>query len=993
MSRLRWFLLSLLALALPSAALAQAGTITGSVTDASNGRPLANVTVQVLNTQIRALTSAEGEYRLTGVPAGSRVVNASRIGFSPASRTVAVAAGQTATTNFTLSTAALALEGLVVSASGTEQRRRELGNSVATIQPDSQNLAPITNITELIQGRAAGVSVLQSAGTTGTGARIRIRGSNSISLANDPLMIVDGIRVNNSTQSSAIDLAGQDFSRFNDLNPEEIESIEILKGPAASALYGTAAANGVIQITTKRGRAGKTRWSAYSELGSIKDENEYPSNYHQYGTILVGANKGLTTSNCNLVNQYLGACTPTDLHSFNPLEVHPPFRTGSQRNLGLTVSGGNDRTQYYISGETQNQDGIYKNNFLDQINLRTNLSAQLRSNLDVSVKTGYIHNRVEIPYNDNAVEGFISAGILGNWNDDANLGYYAWARDKRLALHNGQKVERFISSATARFTPFSWLTVNGTGGMDIMNRGDYQYVVPNVFTEDDDPDKAIGSRAEYNALVRLFTGNLSAVATHNLMSSLVSTTTIGTNYNRDALHRADAGGYGLLAGTNSLNSVSSRFFVGEANSDVRTLGTYGSEQLALHDRIYLTAAVRGDKNSAFGQDLGWIWYPALSSSWVVGDEPWFPQTNLISSLRLRASYGQSGLTPGFRTANQYFSPTAATVGGNSEPAITVGGAGNADLKPERSREVEFGADLGFLAGRLGLELTHYDKLSRDALVSRNLAPSLGSSSSQTVNLGQVSNKGWESTLNAKILTLPQLAWDATATYSTTTNKLVTLGEGVTPIVFGIGGDSQRHTEGYPLGGYWGVKILGYNDADTNGIIDPTEIELADSATFLGTPFPTRESSLNTNLTLFRFLRVSALVDHKGGQKLLNDTEEFRCEIFAICRGIQDRTAPLGEQARAVAARAYGSIAGFVEDASFTKLREVSVQLTAPTRFTQRFGLSNVALTLSGRNLKTWTNYTGLDPELNSGGQLNFSTFDFLGQPPVRHYVARIDVSF
>jgi TonB-linked SusC/RagA family outer membrane protein len=988
MSRIRWFLLSLLALALPSAALAQAGTVTGSVTEASNGRPLANVTVQVANTQIRALTNAEGEYRLTGVPAGSRLVNANRIGFSPSSRTIAVTAGGTATANFALSTAALALEGLVVSASGTEQRRRELGNSVATIQPDSQNLAPITNISELIQGRAAGVAVLQSAGTTGTGARIRIRGSNSLSLKNDPLMIVDGIRVNNSTESSNIDLAGQDFSRFNDLNPEEIESIEILKGPAASALYGTAAANGVIQITTKRGRAGKTRWSAYSELGSIKDVTDYPGNYRQYGT--VGA---ANTVNCNVIRQAAHVCVPTVLHSFSPLEVHSPFRTGSQRNLGLTVSGGNDRTQYYISGETQNQDGIYKNNFLDQINLRTNLSAQLRSNLDVSVKTGYVHNKVEIPYNDNAVEGFVSAGVLGDWVDDENLGYYAYHRDKRYDLHNGQKVERFISSATARFTPFSWLTLNGTGGMDIMNRGDYQYVEPYIFTDDEDPDKAVGSRFEYNALVRLFTGNVSAVATHNLMSSLVSTTTIGTNYNRDALHRADAGGYGLLAGTNSLNSVSSRFSVGEANSDVRTLGTYASEQLAFHDRIYFTGAVRGDKNSAFGHDLGWIWYPALSSSWVVGDEDWFPKTNVLSSLRLRASYGQSGLTPGFRTARQYFSPTAATVGGGSEPAITVGGAGNADLKPERSREFEFGADLGILNGRLGLELTHYDKLSRDALVSRNLPPSLGSSSSQTVNLGQVANKGWETTLNAKILTLPQLAWDATATYSTNSNKLVTLGEGVTPIVFGIGGDSQRHTEGYPLGGYWGVKILGYSDANGDGLIAPTEIQLGDSATFLGTPFPTHESSLNTNLTLFRWMRVSALVDHKGGQKLLNDTEEFRCEVFLICRGIQDASAPLGEQARAVAARQYGSIAGFVEDASFTKLREVSVQLSAPTHFSQRFGLSNVALTLSGRNLKTWTNYSGFDPEMNSGGQLNFSTFDFLGQPPVRHYVARIDVSF
>jgi TonB-linked SusC/RagA family outer membrane protein len=982
MKRLRLLVAAVVAAVVPTIAAAQSGTITGRVTNAQNAQPVATATVNVVGTALRAVTNENGQYRITGVPAGTHQVTASRLGFSTRTVSVTLAAGGSATADIALSSSAIQLGGLVATATGNEQRTRELGNSVSTLRTDSVNLAPVQNVSQLIQGRAAGVEVLQSSGTTGTGARIRIRGSNSISLSNDPIIFVDGVRINSNTQSSQIDLAGQDFSRLNDINPEEIENIEVLKGPAASALYGTAAANGVIQITTKRGRAGKTRWNVWSELGSIVEPNQYPTNYLQLNAA--------GTAACFVPS----SCTPGELLSFNPLEQNSPFRTGQQRTVGLSVGGGTQDIQYFVSGESQRELGIYRNNHLDQVNLRGNVTAQVSRKLNMSLRTGYVTNRAALPYNDNAVEGFIGGGILGQAEDDENGGYFAYPKDLRYAFDNSQRVERFTGSLNARFSPLSWLTFNSVAGMDVLNRTEYQDLAPNIFQpENGVSDYVIGYRFVLPALIRNFTANASGTATFDLAPSLASTTTAGFSFYRDVAQTSNAGGYGLLAGANSLGAISERFSIGEASSDVRTVGLLASQQFAWRDKLYLTGSIRGDRNSAFGRDLGFIYYPSLSASWVVAEEPWFPQTNVLSTLRLRTAYGQSGLTPGFRTAKTFFNPVTGTLQtGENANAFTVGGAGNANLKPERSREIELGFDAGFFNDRLGLELTHYDKVSRDALVSRRLAPSEGTSSTQTVNLGRVSNKGWEALLNAHVLETRPLRWDATVTYSTNHNKLLTLGEGIEPIIFGIGGDSQRHQEGYPLGAYFGTPYT-YSDANGDGRITAGEITPGDEPVFQGTPFPTRESSLNTTLTFFDVLRVSALLDHKGGYKLFNSTEEFRCGVILNCQAINDRSSPLDLQARAVADAVYGIYTGYIEDASFTKLREVSVTLMAPRSMYSRFGLGNLSLTFSGRNLHTWTNYTGLDPELNSGGQSNFSTFDFLGQPPVRYWTARIDLGF
>ncbi|MFW6205706.1 MAG: SusC/RagA family TonB-linked outer membrane protein, partial [Gemmatimonadota bacterium] len=689
-----------LVLAGPSWAAAQnTGTISGQVTNEGTGEPLAGVQMSVVGTNLGALTNQEGRYLIQNVPTGDRTVRAILIGYGEVTQQVSVTADGTAVADFTLGESAIALEGLVVTATGQMQRRREVGSTVSNINVEQVNLGPVQSFSQLIQGRAAGVNVLQSAGTSGTGARIRIRGSNSISLSNEPMLIVDGVQIDNSSQSMAFGIGGQSISRLNDINPEDIASIEVLKGPAASALYGTAAANGVIQITTKAGRAGPTQWNVYAEYGQIDDVTDYPANYQQLGTSAATGDEVW----CPTISAAAGLCTPTETLSWNPLEEVPPFRTGVTRTQGASVTGGNDQVQYFISAENENEDGIYDSNSVDRKALRTNVDAQLYDNLDVGVNVGYTNSFLELPGNDNNTFGFIGAGLLGSAADnDFNRGYFAFPNEWRFALERTQTLHRFIGSADVNWRPMSWLTLNGTVGMDHMTRDDESAQEPGIWLPAYDADNAMGYVFLYQGLIRNYTARGNAIGTFELTDDIDATTTVGGEFREERFQRSDGGGYNMLAGTHGLGSLAERFSVDEFDQTTRTISVLGSQQFSWRDRVYLTGAVRGDRNSNFGSEFGFQWYPSVSGSWVMSEEEWFPQTDLLSSLRARAAWGRSGLMPGFRTAEQFYSATVATIGDASVPAITIGGAGNADLKPEQSEEWELGFDAGMWDDRIGL---------------------------------------------------------------------------------------------------------------------------------------------------------------------------------------------------------------------------------------------------------------------------------------------------
>ena len=1001
--------LIVLAAVMPAVAVAQPaerGTIVGRVVDQASGRPVSDAQVVVVGTRLGAPTGADGTFRIVGAPAGPVVLRALRIGYRAATQTVTVPAGGSVTATFTLANTPSTLEQVVVTATGGTQRQREEGNAVSQITPDSVSLAAVPNVSGLVNGRAAGVSVVGTSGSTGTAARIRIRGANSLSLSNDPLLIIDGVRINSdpsSTNPNSGGVGGQTPSRLNDLLPEDIEDIQVLKGPAATGLYGTQAANGVIQITTRRGRAGRTQWNGYAEGGAVNDRNTYPANWGANG-LFADATGALTVPytvnqrSCDLVTQSFGDCKQTAVVNFNPLVVHSPFRTGPREKVGANVSGGSDRSTYYLSGDYTSEDGVYQTNSLRSTSLRANLTARPASTLDVATSAGYVRSSLALPRNDNDYFGYISNGIGGVAFDNAQQGYYPIGPKLIDQLFDGQDVNRFTGSVTATYRPLTWLSVIGVAGLDNVNRFDNQTfpvgVIPPGFFGD-----SAGYRESGRFTINTSTANLSAVATHALTASLTSTTTGGFQYQRDDSRGTTASALGLAAGTTSLNTGVTQYTIGEPFSRSALVGGLVQEQLASADRRYFTLGVRGDKNSAFGKNFGTVYYPSVNASWVVSDESFFPKPEALTSLRLRAAYGRSGLRPGVNDALLYYRAVTARVGGIEQSGITIGNLGDPNLRPERTNEFETGLDLGGFSGRSNLELTYYNKRSQDALILVPSPPS-GGFPAQYRNIGAVGNRGFEALLTLIPVRAPNIAWTSTFNFSTNRNRVLALGLPA-PVVFG--GGYQRYQVGYPAGGYWD-RTFTYSDANKDGIVEPGEITVSDTARYLGSSLPTRNLGWTNDITVFKWLRLSALVDYKGGFKQYNATESFRCESGVdICQGIFDPTTSLDRQARAVAANVYNVQSGFIENGDFVKLREVSLTASLPDALAHRVRARTLSVTFAGRNLHTWTNYSGVDPEVNSvgaptgpGGNTGTSSFsqsDFLSQPQVRYLTVRVNVAY
>ncbi|MFL5580563.1 MAG: SusC/RagA family TonB-linked outer membrane protein [Gemmatimonadaceae bacterium] len=1049
-----------------AAQAAGTGTITGRVVDRASQQPLGGVNVLVVGTQRGTQTQDDGTFRIPGVNAGSYQLRAQRIGFGAQTLPVSVQPGATASVDFVLSPAAVQLEQVVISGTGEQERRRERGTSVASIDTSQVNLAAAPNFSSMLQGRTAGVTVQQAAGTSGTSSRIRIRGSNSISLSNEPLLIVDGVVVNNSTDNTALGFGGQTISRWNDINNEDIENIEIVKGPAATALFGTAAANGVIQITTKRGRPGTARWNAYTELGSFADVIDYPANYSQIGTVVStnAAQNGTRRYACSIDLQTRGLCTPrgtgTDsLLAYSPLEAADPFRTGQRYTYGVNASGGADVATYYLGAELMREQGIYEPNKVRQVNLRSNITAQLRPTFNVAANVGYTNGLTRLPNNDNSVFGMVSQGLLGRAGDcspstyqnylglsgvgatatsagttyagpcgsrnittgalsgvdSLSRGYFtANVKPQDFFVQVGQQqFARFIGGLTANWQPLTWLRGVARAGVDRLDRNDETLTPPNrIFYSTSTIE---GSRFQQRTEIPTYSANATLTGTFDLPGQVQSNTSVGAQYQNDQFHGTSGSGAVLLAGTGSLAGASARFAVNEINREVVTVGGYVEEKLAWRDRLFVTGALRADDNSAFGSDFGLVYYPATSVSWVISEEPFFPRSSFLDQLRVRAAYGRSGQRPGFRQAVDYFDPVSVRVSGTDIPGITVGGTGNIELRPEISSETEAGLESGLFGGRLGLEFNIFNRVTDDALVQRPIARSFGVSSTQWANLGRIQNRGWEGLINATLFNTRPARFDGTLSITQLKNKIVDLGEvngePIPDIFFGFN-SSQVHKEGLPAGSYYARKLVSFEDKNQDGLISRVncpsyggvtnpqvagagecEVVLSDSLQFIGTPLPSRELNLNGTLTLFNNVRVQALINHRGGQHLFNSTEEFRCSTTVTCRAVMDRTTPLAEQARA-AARLMGTVGPFIEKADFTRLSELSVTFDLPARVVGQLSkIRGASLTLAGRNLALWTDYSGFDPEVNSNASGIFTTSDFLAQPPTRQFSARVNFNF
>ena len=1030
-------------LLLPNANLeAQDGTLTGTVTDASSLQPVSDARVYIPGELFLALTDGEGRYSLEGLPAGVVEIRVERLGYAAGTGTFTIPAGGTATADFSLEVSAVALDGLVVTATGL-QRRRELGNAAASIEVDDalRRSAP-QNLTALLQGRAAGVQVLQSSGTVGSASTIKIRGNGSISLNNTPLIYVDGSRVSNSIAGGP-GVGGQSTSRLNDLSLEDILSVEIVRGPSAATLYGAEAAAGVIRITTRRGQAGAPEWTVRSGWGASWDNTDWPEtvwNPRSFYEATYDVSELFIPG--ELPEGVYFAAIPDTLYSINLLgdgiaedgKYGTPWETGIEQVYGATLRGGSEGLSYFLSGELSEQDGTLSNNRSTQRNLRANFDIVPSERLSLSISTGYGNSLIQMPDNDNSTYGYVGVGLLSfPWEapirreDLVNGGEFTTCPnayeihralvDAGLAsdldtltedycaenpffgertfddigtLSNSEKVERLTTSVTADYQPFEFLTARGTLGYDHFS-DQTGFLVP-VNSERPFGEDSRGLRSIAHGISRLLTLEGNVNATFDLTPSLRSTTSVGYQFFRQKFEDAGATGRILPFGSSTASAgVQTDGF--ESVGETRTLGLYVQEQLEFWDRLFVTPALRFDDSSAFGENLGRQTYPRVMASYVLSEEEWFDGSFLgqyLGSLRVRGAWGQSGKQPAAFAALKRLAPRRTTFKGEDVPGLSLAAPGNPELMPERGQEIEVGFETELVDGRVGVDFTWYHETTKDAIVPQPLAPSSGYNASFFTNIGEMTNQGIELGLTAVALNRPGIRWDWTVNAATTKGEVTSVGE---RLIFGLGGDSQRHQEGYPFGSYF---------SRTYAIGSSGQVVASDSAVFVGQPTPTLEGSIGTSVALFGWLTLDANLGFALGHEQFNSTSQFRCGFLGggtyggVCPELFE-VGPNGEltdRARILAAASEDEqYAPWIEDADFARLRSISARFELPTTWMTRVGARSGSFSITGENLALFTGYSGIDPEVNFAGGTQDIRAEFFTLPPSKRVVGRLSIAF
>lgn len=1008
MSRfVRAFGAAVVACALASPVLAQnTGRITGKVTDRETGQPVDAAQVRIDGTTIGALTTADGNYVINRIAPGTYQLRLIRLGYQSTLQSVTVRAGAAATVDFALTRAPYQLESVVTTATG-QQLTRELGHAVAKLEaPKMVMEQPITNIQDLLNGRSAGVTLIASNGTVGGGSRVRIRGLSSASLSNDPLIIVDGVRIEQSspTLGGTLYIGGGRPNFMNNLNPEEIENIEIVKGPSASTLYGTQAANGVIVITTKRGRSGPPKWTVYAEGGRSQDPADYPSIYYTRGTAPNGA-----VRNCLQWHAVAGQCTINQTFSRNLLEDEEtsPIGTGQRQQYGAQVSGGNESIRYFVSGDWENELGLLRMpdaerdslfrergvtrlprrqeipNQLTKTNLRSNLGVTLSQTAELNLSSGYVYAYNLLPQTGDNLQGVVGSAMYGVPNPtQASHWGFAPPRDG-FSKSVSRVTNQFINSSTLLYRPRNWLSTRATVGLDWMQFNDQADVANGQGCRICGIERT-GVRTINKWNNMKYSVDLNASATFNVTSQITSKTALGAQWNRDGRYGTLNTAQTLPPGGSTIDAGADKTS-GEQTIEVVSYGTYVEQQFGWREKLYVTGALRRDQNSAFGGDFGAIVYPKIAASYVAferNDGLW------LNQVRLRGALGESGQQPGAAAAVTYLTPTTSTVFGQGDvPSVTFGALGNSNIKPERSREIEGGFDVTTLRNRVSAVVTYYSKRTTDALINRPLPGSLGAGAARVENVGVVTNKGLEVSLNARVLDRDDLRYDLGVEASWNKNELESLAEGIPPLT----GFGFQNRPGYPLFGLWWPRLKSFNDANGNGVIEPSEVTVTDTAVFNGSTVPTRTITASNSIGLFRDrLRVTALVDLRGGYVSHNVNNLFQCAFVQNCAALHVKGYDLEEQAKAVAGpRAF---AAYAEKADFIKLREISASYSIPASWLRYAKVSQATVVFTARNLATWTDFNSWDPENNtSGGDGPNYNFVQLAQPRV--YLVRLNFGF
>jgi TonB-linked SusC/RagA family outer membrane protein len=1054
----------------PALAFSQeAAVVSGQVTD-ELGEPLPGANILIPSLNIGAASDKKGMFRFlvpSSMVKGQEVnLTVRYIGYKSQTAVIQLTPSANISQNFELKPDVLEMEEVVVTGMGIGVQKEKLGVTIGKVKTQEIVDSDEANFVSALHGKVANVEITSSSGEPGAATYIRIRGANTIRGGTQPLMVVDGTPINNQMIFGGNSTGGHGgttpSNRASDINPEDIESIAILKGAAASAIYGSRANNGVVLITTKSGKFGGPKMS-YKVVYSFDKVTNLPELQTRYGQ---GVNGDAYTGNIPWSwGPKLDSSTPTFDHAGEL------FETGNVFENNLTLSGGSESTTYYLSLSRYNQDGTIKgkNSDYQRTAVRVKASQRIGENVNLIGNIAFSDVSMDRIQRGSNVSGLLLGALRTppNFNNDPYLNEFGFHRSYRFPDRttmvgsrgydnpffvinehlNPSEVGRAFGNIRLEIDPLDWVNVSYTLGHDYSN--DERRTVLPIGSSDKPEGRIIREKFNYQET----DGKLTITATRRFKpADLVVNFLAGHEINQRKYNNFTTIGDGIsVAGFNQLDNTTS-WSPNEFEWTIRDEGYFGQAMFDLWDQLYLSAAIRNDGSSTFGESEKRHWYPKFSGAWeftaldqLSGISKW------LSFGKIRAAYGESGRQPGV-----YQTITAFTTGGYGAgwgvfldgTAFGYGGffsswsQGNADIKPERAKETEFGLDLAFYNNRFGVNVTRYIQKTEDVILSLPVPPSTGYGETLK-NAAAIENKGWEIDIDLQPIRLRDFKWNLGFVYGKNDNvvtdlagaEFVGLGGFVSAAAYAVEGEPYGVLRGEDFirfgrgstvkengqvvdidskyAGQWSEGDL-YIAEDSFPLLDPQE-------RIIGDPNPDWTGSIRSTFTLFNKLRISGLLDIKQGGDVWNGTrgalrffgthkdtdvqyiddngQEQRGERYVFSgvgpgagqEVIRDQDSWYGF---GLGSGFTGPSSQFVEDASYVKLREVSVsyKLNHP-KIKQWTGLSDIDIRVSGRNLVTWTDYTGIDPETNLFGSLNRQGFDYFNNPQTRSYVLTLRFNY
>ncbi|PYO87620.1 MAG: hypothetical protein DMD58_14390 [Gemmatimonadetes bacterium] len=832
----------------------------------------------------------------------------------------------------------------------TTQRHPSLERYTIDVATLARDGVPRT-LTDVLASQVPGLLVTPGSGLNGSGARIRFAGVQSLLADAPPLVFLDGMRIDAREDDSQLVRPGP--SRLDDIPLEDVETIEVLRGPGNTAIYGQGAAGGVILIHSKEGLSGRVRAAGFVQGAMQSIPSRWPANYG--GVDLDNPDQDLRTGGCDLQAQALGRCVQDFVQRFNPLVQRNPFSAIPYRQLGLSATGGPTWAAFRLSSTFDGEPATYHipsvtwSDDVRQWNLRASGAFHPWHNVDLGLSIARTASGVHLP-----MYAPISAALLGPSDSTA----FSW---NQVGIPAGtQTVGRTMVNLQGRARPTSWLILQATLGFDELLQREEQIISPLV--------SSTGRRQGGEHTLRL-----SATVPNVTLRGVRFTSTLGVERIKD---------HGDQSRSIVQPNLSS---FAENPVELRWIGLYGMEQIAFRDRLVLTGTLRHDwvHGHAFGEFATGGTHPSIAFDWIARPE----RNGVLGQIAVRAAYGSSAAAPA-RLIETF----------TIVPPIGQGSAPPPPLKAEQTRAFEASVEATGLAARVRAQLSVYDSRSQ---AIEPLPPSIPSGGPNPLYLSGavIGNRGVVASVMGTLIDRSDLGWDLRLSLWGNRNRLL---EWPGPPIFfsasGLGSTGQLTAVGYPTGGYWARPVTGFSDANGDGIIAFNEVTFsaASQSQWMGTPYPTQGAALSTSWRLGRRVRLSTLFDYRAGQTLYNRIAEFRCER-SVCRERNDPATPLAAQATAIAA-AYGVTPyGYYEDADYLKLRELALAFDVPDRVAAAVGAHNATIVFGGRNLATWTKYSGADPEAGSYGTspIGVPTIiaDFGTVPTARVWTLRVSLSY